>query len=355
MIRTSTLTAYGSALVVLVALGSATVLRALDGPTEGMPNPAQAAEVCRYVAARGPAIRSELVREGVLDANNDGIDDHVTIGIGSGTMRGDVLEFRPRGAAKDSKPVEFGYDEASLHDYWWFGERWFPYGGRVYTLYFEAETVRRVVALGIIDRNNKHHLVCDFEVDEQERLEPLNDAAAGLCARVARDELLEVQPTPADGETPRRETRLIGRLHLDFRNTGKPEALALLDYESGSARGCGFKYYDTLEPTLGANSPSRATLLAAQHIDLAGQDPKEYAPSEAQLTPYLDPPHCGIVTARWLVDRGKTYLDQAAERDHGLRERFRSVMMIDGTRVTPRCKGAYEVQWRVKSMAPAFR
>src|SRR5215471_17064553 len=70
-----------------------------------LPSRAEARAVCDLVATRGPAIRSALVRDGVLDANNDGKPDAVRVGISEGTMRGEVLEFRPRGAPKGTPAV----------------------------------------------------------------------------------------------------------------------------------------------------------------------------------------------------------------------------------------------------------
>src|SRR5262249_13188173 len=59
-----------------------------------LPTPQQAQEVCRHVATRGPAILPELVANGVLDANNDGVENDVRVGARTGTMRGEDLEMR---------------------------------------------------------------------------------------------------------------------------------------------------------------------------------------------------------------------------------------------------------------------
>jgi hypothetical protein len=113
---------------------------------------------------------------------------------------------------------------------------WLRYGGRVYTRYFAAETLRDVVALGYISKDNREHIVCAFSSVADERLVPVSDDATRLCGRVAQDQVHYIEPTKADEATPRRETRLVGRLRLDFRNNGIAEELALLSYDSGAAR-----------------------------------------------------------------------------------------------------------------------
>src|SRR5215468_3048370 len=71
-----------------------------------VPSPAEARAVCRMIVARGPAIAPALVRDGVLDANNDGVRDAVTVVMREGTMRGEDLQFRPRAAVDDSAVAE---------------------------------------------------------------------------------------------------------------------------------------------------------------------------------------------------------------------------------------------------------
>jgi uncharacterized protein len=53
------------------------------------PSWSESREVCSYVIARGPSIADELIKDGKLDANNDGRDDTVAIVFGRGTMAAD--------------------------------------------------------------------------------------------------------------------------------------------------------------------------------------------------------------------------------------------------------------------------
>jgi hypothetical protein len=46
------------------------------------------------------------VANGVLDANNDGMEDDVRVNGEIGTEGGDVLEIRPRGAPRNSEPIK---------------------------------------------------------------------------------------------------------------------------------------------------------------------------------------------------------------------------------------------------------
>src|SRR6185437_14170851 len=58
-------------------------------PSWPRPSVAETREVCSYVASRGPSIADELVDDGLLDANNDGVEDRVSIGGMEGSMGGD--------------------------------------------------------------------------------------------------------------------------------------------------------------------------------------------------------------------------------------------------------------------------
>src|SRR3954452_4661402 len=97
-----------------------------------LPSPAEAGAVCRMVVARGPAIVPALVRDGVLDANNDGTRDAVTVVMREGTMRGEDLQFRPRIAFAESPVAEVRPDGFQPGDYLPFGARWLPWRGKVY-------------------------------------------------------------------------------------------------------------------------------------------------------------------------------------------------------------------------------
>ena len=214
---------------------------AQPGAPSALPTRVEAQDACRHVVARGPAIVADLVADGALDANNDGQSDGVAIGTGPGTARGDVLEFRSRHDA-----VAVTSDDAEWRDHRGYGARWLRHAGRTYTLYFETELLRNAVALGYIDPTNVEHLVCGFDSGVQEQLRPAAADSAELCEHVQAGQVDYVVPEAADEPTPRRETGLVGRARIDFRNTGTTETLALLDYSSGSGRGCQFQYYDTM-------------------------------------------------------------------------------------------------------------
>jgi hypothetical protein len=342
---------------VVAAIGLALAIRGARSQPKELPTPKQAKQVCNYVAMRGPAIRPELVANGVLDANNDGVADDVRVDGKMGTAGGDVLEIRPRGAPQNSEPIKVSRVGWEWKDYWAHGARWLRYGGRVYTLYFASETLRNAVALGYLDKDNGEHIVCAFDSVEHERLMPVRNDARRLCERVTQDQVHYVEPAKADEGTQRQETALVGRLHIDFRNNATTEDLALLSYDSGAARGCGFKYYDTLSADrLGPDGPARSVLLHAQNIDLHGQSPKEYSdPKEEKFTPYMMPPHCGDVTPRWFELGGKVYLDESAAREDVDRPRFRNIKLIRRQRIALQCRGEYRVQWVVKNMVVPFQ
>jgi hypothetical protein len=343
-----------TAMLALVA--GMSLVGAEEAGRQSLPGLEEARAVCRYVAARGPEIASELVADGDLDANNDGRNDAVRVGVGIGTMRGNVLEVRPRGAPRESDPINVTRDEAAWPDHWGFGARWLRHAGRTYTLYFEAETLRNFVALGTIDSRNIEHHVCAFRNIVREDLRPIGNDVAELCRSVVRSEVKYTALDDRDEATNRRETRLQDRVNLDFRNIGQKETLALLNYSTGAGRGCEFQYYDTISGDwTGASGEARDLLMKLQGIDLSAASRKEYVePSEPKLEPYLDPPNCGN-TARWFEHRGRVYLDNFAKHDDGLRPRFHNVALVQGKRVTFQCKGRFAVKWEVESMGPSFR
>ena len=349
--------AYLAAMLALVTT-MVSVVQAEDVSRQSLPAPAEAQAVCRYVAARGPEIVSELVAAGDLDANNDGRTDAVRVGVGIGTMGGNVLEIRPRGAPRESDPINVTRDEveAAWQDHWSFGARWLRHAGKVYTLYFEAETLRDVVTMGTIDSRNIEHLVCTFKNTVREDLRPIGSAAAELCRSVRRGEVTYTALDNRDEVTKRRETRLQDRVNLDFRNIGHAETLALLDYSTGAARGCGFRYYDTISGDwIGVGGEARDLLMKLQGIDLSVASRKEYVePSEPKLERYLHPPHCGN-TARWFEYRGRVHLDSAALHDDGLRPRFHKVALVQDKRVKLQCRSKFAVKWAVESIGTDFR
>ena len=158
-------------------------------PSVRLPSPAEARAACRMIAARGPAVASALVRDGVLDANNDGVRDVVTVVTREGTMHGEDLRFRPHIAFTESAVAEVMPAGFQPGDYLPFGARWLPWRGKVYTLYFDAEDLRVPSYLGYIDATNSEHLVCDFASSDTETLRPIGRDAEALCRAVSRGEV----------------------------------------------------------------------------------------------------------------------------------------------------------------------
>jgi hypothetical protein len=200
-----------------------------------LPSHAEARAVCDMVAMRGLAVRSMLVENGAIDANNDGVVDDASVAMREGTMRGEDLAFRPRGAPKASSPVHVTAKDFQPGDYLPFGARWLPYGDKIYTLYFEAEDLRYPTHLGYIAADNAERLVCDFDHSERETLRPLRDADSGLCRAVAQGDVrylapAEAQETDADVAARRWNSRVAGHVSLDYANTGVATPLT---FESG--------------------------------------------------------------------------------------------------------------------------
>jgi hypothetical protein len=309
------------------------------------PSRAEARAVCDMIAARGSAIRAMLVKDGVLDANNDGVADAVTVGMSEGTMRGDVLQFRPRGAAKDSPAVDVNPEGFQPGDYLPFGARWLAYGGRVYALYFDTETLRHASYLGYTDARNTERLVCDFSVAERETLRPAGGRDAdGLCRAVAQKTasyapLIESEDADPEMDAGRRETHVAGRITIDFANAGAPVPLALLAYESGAGRGCDFSYFDIVTGSgIASSGDAHATLMRLQ-----GVEPEQQHTSGS----------CDGAVPRWLGFGGLVYLDIASRRESV--DPFHEVKLVRKGRIETRCKGEFAVRWQVKSMGPDFQ
>ena len=312
-----------------------------------LPNSAEARAVCGFVAARGTAIQAALVKDGTLDANNDGVPDAVTVGMRDGTMRGEDLQFRKRGVAKDTAPVEVTPKDFQPGDYLPFGARWLVHGGRVYTLYFESENLRHPSYLGAIDPANAEHLVCDFASVERETLRPAGGRDAdGVCGAVARKNVsyapvAEASDDDPDLEIGRRETRGTGRITVDFANTGAAAALALLAYESGAGRGCDISYFDLLaNGKIAASGDAHVALMKLQDI----------AP-DAERTES----RCDGGVPRWFAYRDRTYLDMASKPDALGVVPFHEVRVLRGTKPETVCKADFAVRWTVKSMGPEFQ
>jgi hypothetical protein len=316
----------------------------------GLPSRGEAQAVCRMVAARGLAVQSMLVEKGELDANNDGVPDDVTVAEREGTMRGEDLAFRPRGAAKDSKPVDVTPKDFQFGDYFPFGARWLPYGGRVYTLYFEAEDERYPTHLGYIDKTNTEHLLCDFDHRERETFRPVRATDAALCRAVARGrvdyvKVAEARDADADAARRRWSSRVAGHVSVDFANTGRPTSLALVALESGAGRGCALDYFDLIVGgELARSGDDHGLLMKLQDVELSDQGSQDYTSGR-----------CDGSTPRWFARNGLTYIDIAGGPDVRGMEPFHELRLLRKNRVATLCKGTFAVSWTIKSMGPEFR
>lgn len=267
--------------------------------------------------------------------------------MGQGTMHGDVLEFRPHGASKDTPAVEFTTDGFEGKDYWSFGGRWLPYRGRVYTLNFEAEDLRHPTYLGFIDAQNAEQLICDFTADEHETLRPAASKHAGLCRRVARGAVSYIPAKNKDEDeifpTERAGTALKARVTADFRNLGQPQPLALLGFEFSGGRGCNLDYFDLLaDGALASSGDAHDMLAKLQKLDFSDR------------SPYVGP-SCGGNNPRWFTYAGKTYFDNVSRGAEFRGGPFHEVKLVQGTQIEAVCTGIFSVTWRVKTIGPKFR
>ena len=343
---------FASAAVLTFALGSGNLSHAQEKTAPPrLPSRAEAQAVCNMVAARGLAVQSVLIENGVLDANNDGTPDDVTVAMREGTMRGEDLAFRPRGAPKESKPVDVtAKDFEPGRDYFPFGARWLPYAGKVYTLYFEAEDLRYPTHLGFIDATNTEHLLCDFSHSEHETLRPVLVADADLCRAVAQGsvsyaKVAGAQDADADVASRRWMSRVTGHVTIDYANIGVPTLLALVAYESGAGRGCDLNYFDVVfDGKLARAGNAHAMLMKLQDVELSDQGEQDFTSGR-----------CDGSTPRWFVRDGLTYADIAGGPDVRGVEPFHEVRLARGGRITTVCRGSFAVSWTVKSMGPEFK
>jgi hypothetical protein len=315
-----------------------------------LPSAAEAGAICRMIAARGPAIAPALVRDGVLDANNDGTRDAVTVVAREGTMHGEDLQFRPRVAFAESPVAEVRPEGFQPGDYLPFGARWLPYRGKVYTLYFDAEDLRVASYLGYIDATNAEHLVCDFTSSDKETFRPAGRDAEALCRAVTQGQVdyasvAEMQEADPDLPSERWMTRVAGRVSVDFANRGTPVPLALLALESGAGRGCTFGYFDAVvDGKVASAGDAHAALLRLQDVELRNDGGQVYTSSR-----------CDGSAPRWFVRDGVTYLDIVGGPDVRGTEPFHEVRVLRGTQPETRCKATFAARWSVKSMGLEFK
>jgi hypothetical protein len=315
------------------------------------PSRAEAAAVCNMVAARGPAIEAMLIKDGVLDANNDGVPDDVTVAPRDGTMRGEDLDFRPHGAPMDSAPVDVTPKDFQPADYFPFGGRWLPYGGRVYTLYFDTEDERHPSYLGFIDASNAEHLVCDFANSERETLQSVGNTDAGLCRAVAQGDVsyakvADAQDADADAARRRWSSGVGGHVSVDYANTGTATSLALVQLASGAGRGCDLNYFDLIaDGQLARAGDAHALLMKLQDVEVSDQGAgRDYTQGR-----------CDGSTPRWFTRDGVTYIDIAGGPGVRITEPFHEVRRLRAGRIETLCKGSFAVSWKVKSMGSEFK
>ncbi|PTB21435.1 hypothetical protein C9I57_07205 [Trinickia symbiotica] len=315
------------------------------------PTPAEIREACEYVADRGPAIRSELLRDAAIDARNDGRVVDATIGTSDGSAAGEILEYRPRGASIKAPPIETSYFDERPRADWGFGARWLRYGGHTYALIFESESLRRVRHLSVIDRKNREHLLCTFTVKEHETLAPVVDAAKPLCRAVAtnRIKFLSVDRGPASTLEypggPRAETSIAGLTIADFTNSGIAARLVQLEYEHGGGRGGAATYFDVASDGETVSQAGRHKLLMAlQHA------------WEGSSSGYLQPVFAGDNVTRLFSWNGLTYFDIAAGGGEAYDDTpFHEVRSLLNNSIETECVASYRVTWKLSSIAKEFR
>jgi hypothetical protein len=340
---------FVAAVMLALAAGGAMGAGVKRAPAR-LPSAAEAGAVCRMIAARGPAIAPALVRDGVLDANNDGTRDAVTVVMREGTMRGEDLQFRPRLAFTDAPVAEVRPEGFQPGDYLPFGARWLPYRGKVYTLYFDAEDLRVASYLGYIDATNAEHLVCDFASSDRETFRPVGRDAEALCRAVAQGQVdyasvAEMQEADPDLPSGRWMTRVAGLTAVDFANRGMPVPLALLALESGAGRGCTFGYFDAVvDGKIASAGDAHATLMKLQDVELRNDGGQVYTSSR-----------CDGSAPRWFVRDGVTYLDIVGGSDVRGSEPFHEVRVVRGAQVQTVCRGTFAARWSVKAMGAEFK
>jgi hypothetical protein len=248
-------------------------------------------------------------------------------------MGGELLEFRPKGAPKDSAPVEFTI-EADWQDYSIFGARWLKHNNHVYTVYFDSENLNNIVYIGLIDHEDKENLICEFDSENVEDFRANAEKYNGLCNAIDEDkvEYIKIDPPGEQGDISRPSTGISGKITIDFRNIGKPEDLVLLQFDGAAGRGCDFSYYDAIKNGKIPEAGESHKIL----MDAQGADPNRFLPG----------PTCGKNETRWLKYKDQIYLENTAYGPAPLR----NVKHIFGGAFEQVCHGVFEQEWKVKSL-----
>jgi len=303
------------------------------------PSAIEAKDVCSYVATRGPTIAKELIRDGALEANNDGRPYQATISGDGTTAGGDNLEFRPMGVSPQASAIEIDFGGGDrLGPPGGFGARWLKRGRRVYTLHFDSESLHWPSYLGYIDPVNVEHTVCQFGGAQTETLVPDQPRSAGLCRAAFDDKVRDLDLNSDDADdapeaSGRPWTTISGSMTVDFRNIGRQEPIALLEFDGAAGRGCAFSYYE-------ATKDGRPTSTGEAHIvlmKLQNADPDGHEPG---LT-------CGGNEPSWFEYGGKIYFDNKSPSDP--QGPYHTVSHIKGDQIERICHAEYTTKWTVKS------
>jgi hypothetical protein len=312
------------------------------------PNTTDARSVCSYVASKGPAIISELVRSGALNVeNNDTLYD-ASVGVESGSAGGEKLEYRVHGADANAKPLPMKDFDDRPWAYRGFGARWLRYQGHTYTVIFESESLRSPNYLGFIDSYGEQHFLCSFDVDEHEKLRAVNSATTNVCRAVSshRTSFLPVDTTSASSlkfAAPIREQgeKIIGSTDADVTNSGVPAHVALIEADYGGARGWRSRYLDAIaNDQVVSDGRLHKLLMVEQNIKGGG------------ARDFMEPGAFNFNESKLFTYEGLVYVDLTA-RPPGDKP-VHEVQIIHATQIETVCTADFEVTWRVSSMAKQF-
>jgi hypothetical protein len=353
LLRYSRLTTK-AAILFITAIGSVDARASQPAATAAKPPTAsEIRSACDYVAARGPSIRSELLRDATIDARNNGELVDATIGAEGGSAGGEILQLRPRGTSKHAV-LDISYFDDRPWENRGFGARWFVYRGHTYALIFESESLRRAKHLSLIDGQNREHLLCTFSTQVHETLIPADNAAGPLCRAVASERVTYL-PVRTDSTTPslqyvdgpRAETGVSGVTIADFTNSGTPDKVVRLEYEHSGARGGAATYYDVAGDGKYISQRAKHELLMnLQHVE---EQPSRFG--DAIYPSFAD----DNVTRLFSYD-GLTYFDIAATGGNAYDDSpFHEVRLLKGDRIATMCAARFRFSWKVSAIAREYR
>jgi hypothetical protein len=270
-----------------------------------------------------------------------------------GSAGGEILEFRPHGASKETAPIEITYfDDRPLRDSG-FGVRWLRYRGHTYALTFASESLRRLRHLSLIDAKNREHLLCSFTVEEHESLTPASHADMPLCRAVAANDIqyLAVDRDPAStleysGER-RFGTSIVGTTRADVTNSGTQDTLVQLDAGYAGARGWSARYYDLVSNgKIVSDGRLHKLLMVLQYIQ---EVPGSY--SNFEEPGVADENRTSLFTYN-----GLTYIDVAASGGDSCNDTpFHEVRLLHDDRIETECAASFQITWKIHSIAQEYR